>query len=552
MCIRDRDETGGLTLSFDNVQDLFQFYPYFSKILIKAENLILTEDNDLLVLTGLGESNFNTALTLRSPNSDLQIETKRITELSFDDVPRLVRLEGVQFSNSDLGGGFGNDDSFGVNRTIEDCDGNEIICRISNFSDFQRDPIASGNGDGLFILSRFRDDLQLVFNDPSFLSLNNERCGSAACENIVSIKSLRDSWANGNADISDGSCIVGEVISDFENGNLTGRNLVIQDESGSGIVLRFTDNHPYTLGSEIQVSIGGSTMSEFQGGLQIDGLGLGAAIPQSGMISITPRVLTVSEILGDFENLESSLIRLNNVALSGGSSFGGALTVTDATGSITLFTRNAATFAGSSAPSGSADLIAYVSQGGGNMEEMQIQIRNLNDVIADAPDAIDEFFEDFQTAADREDISMNGWSTITAEGDRSWWGRSFDDNFYAQATAFNANSNEIETLMFSPEFNHDVDKTLRFETAQAFYNHDGLSVWISTDYDGSNFSSATFTPITGATIAGSSSNDNDWIDSGEIVLSATGGTAYIAFRYEGNPNNATTSYRVDNVSLMNR
>ena len=59
------------------------------------------------------------------------------------------------------------------------------------------------------------------------------------------------------------------VISDKDNGNITGRNLVLQDESG-GIVVRFEDDHNFALNQEVEVLISGQELSEFNGLLQVN------------------------------------------------------------------------------------------------------------------------------------------------------------------------------------------------------------------------------------------------------------------------------------------
>ena len=548
-----QDETGGLALRID-ANDLFNDFPYLSTVVIDAKDLFLSEFAELIQLDGMNEANFKQHVFFKSRETDLVIPTKSLGDLSFNDVPSIVRLENIEFSSADIGGNYGDGSTFsGVNRNFRDCNGNEIITRISNFGDFASTPIAEGNGSGTFVVSRFRDDLQLLFGSLDDLQFDGQRCGQTGGGDIIPIADLRAQWTAGTSDIADGTSIEGMVISDFENENITGRNLVIQDESGAGIVLRFGDFHAFGLGEVISVAVGGRELSEFNGLLQISDLSIDNARRTTTSISVEPNVVTVGEILADFENFESTLVRVNGAMLSGGSTLNNGnqgIDVNDGTGTITLFTTSFASFANSAVPA-MADVIAFVSQGG-NSSEMQLSIRTLSDLIGERPDAVEEFFEDFQTAPDRMDVTINGWSTVTVEGDRSWWAREFESNMYAQATAFNASANEIETWMVSPEFDHTVDKVLQFESAQAFYAHDGLSVWISTDYDGSSISSANFTPLTSAVLAGSTSADNEWIDSGEIDLAATGGTAHIAFRYEGNPNNATTSYRIDNVSLMNK
>ena len=56
--------------------------------------------------------------------------------------------------------------------------------------------------------------------------------------------------------------------------------------------------------------------------------------------------------------------------------FNGSTTVTDATGSIGMFTRNQASFANDMLPSKEVDVIAILSQ----FNDYQVYIRNLDDL----------------------------------------------------------------------------------------------------------------------------------------------------------------------------
>ena len=92
--------------------------------------------------------------------------------------------------------------------------------------------------------------------------------------------------------------------------------------------------------------------------------------------------------------------------------------------------------------------------------------------------------------------------------------------------------------------------TLSFQTAKAYWRHDALKVFISTDFDGYNVRTATWMELP-ARIATNTDPNHAWIDSGDIDLSAYAGqTVYIAFRYKGSDDyNQTSTYRIDNVII---
>ncbi len=109
----------------------------------------------------------------------------------------------------------------------------------------------------------------------------------------------------------------------------------------------------------------------------------------------------------------------------------------------------------------------------------------------------------------------------------------------------------METWLITPGIDLTEAKVLSFESAQAFFAHDGLSVWISNDFDGTNVGSATWTKLN-ATLASNGNANYDWVQSGNIDLSAFSGTAYIGFKYVGNKTSQTTTYRIDNVKVVKK
>jgi hypothetical protein len=109
----------------------------------------------------------------------------------------------------------------------------------------------------------------------------------------------------------------------------------------------------------------------------------------------------------------------------------------------------------------------------------------------------------------------------------------------------------METWMITPLVDNTAgDKTLTFKASQAYWAHDNnepLDVYISTDFDGTNFESATWSKLD--PILPTSSNDNyEWVESGNVSLSTYIGNIAIAFRYKGS-NNQSTSIAIDDVVI---
>jgi hypothetical protein len=159
--------------------------------------------------------------------------------------------------------------------------------------------------------------------------------------------------------------------------------------------------------------------------------------------------------------------------------------------------------------------------------------------------------ENFETSTNNVDISLPDWANIAVKGTRVWRGKSYAGNLSAQATSFGDQAAEMETWLITPPIALNIPKKITFQSAEAFYVHDGLTVWISSNFNGVDVTGATWTQLF-PTLAGSSSTDNVFVPSGDINLTGYTGPVRIGFKYVGSgPGGQTTSYRIDNVKVDN-
>jgi len=101
---------------------------------------------------------------------------------------------------------------------------------------------------------------------------------------------------------------------------------------------------------------------------------------------VVPAVKTIAQVntaiglpLGNPGNFELSLIKISNATASGFATYsGGTITLTDGSGSITLYTAAAALFSASPLPSGSHNWTGQAKNYNGSTKEFLI--RNTNDV----------------------------------------------------------------------------------------------------------------------------------------------------------------------------
>lgn len=416
-----QDETGGIVLRL-NATDLYTLYPEGSTVFIRAKDLYVGDFNGLYQVNGSPEDPIeellipNFIVPSNEPAGEVEPTVLTISELQSDEVLNryqgtVIQFDEVQFVAADTEVPYADAvQRNSLNRTLEDCSENEIIVRTSGFADFAADLTPSGNGSLSGLLTVFGSTRQITLRNPDYdVRLTGDRCGGGGGSggDLISLAELRTAFEGGATAVPEERSVRGLVISDVDNGNTTGRNLVLQDDSG-GIVIRFTGNHGFALGQEIEIAAGGLELSEFNGLLQINEVPNGNAVSQGAGTLPTPRMATVEEVLDNVEAWESTLVQLTGVTLNGGATYNGSVDVSDATGTIPMFTRGAATFSESPLPSGEVDLTGVVSDFNGP----QLFIRNLDDVEGGMTGGGDP---EPITAMELRDLFNGGTSSVPAD-----------------------------------------------------------------------------------------------------------------------------------------
>ncbi len=382
-----QDETAAIEVRID-VNDVYLDYPVGTKAYVICKNLYVGDFSNKHQISAteqgdeIPEPIMGVHVVPGGP-ADLIIEPQVIDLANYQSgdfdqatlelTNMLVRLENVEFACQNAGNQLAdaiNKES--VNAVINDCNNNTIEMRTSGFADFAFMPAPTGNGSITAIFGVFTTTRQITIRDMNDLNMEGPRCAADGCD-AQDIINIRNDFILGATSVS-AAFIEGTVISDGSNNNIVDQNLVIQDATG-GIVLRFNDAHNFALGDKLFVAVAGLELSEFNGLLQINNIpNENATVTGTG--EVTPRVATIQEITNNFEDWESTLIKIEGATLSGGTTFNGSITVEDATGSILMFTRSAANFSGDALPSGEVNVTGIVSQ----FNDPQINIRNRDDV----------------------------------------------------------------------------------------------------------------------------------------------------------------------------
>jgi len=147
------------------------------------------------------------------------------------------------------------------------------------------------------------------------------------------------------------------------------------------------------------------------------------------------------------------------------------------------------------------------------------------------------------------DSGVSNFQTFSVNGTKAWAASSYGQDFYMKISGYQEVN---EDWLVSPaiDLKDQVDVVLKVTQAAKYVNGqwNQITVNISTDYDGSNVGTATWTPLTINTKP--SGSDYVFVESEDVDLSNwEGQKIYIAFKYVSDLANAAT-WEVDNVKVM--
>lgn len=397
-----QDGTAGINVLLDAL-GLYNSFPVGRKVFIKCNGLCLSDYNRLPQLgikaTVAGSPSiqpiaanlvdqFVVGGTLNNPVVPKVVTVAQLTtNMSDDNLGTLIQLNNYEFIASDTNKTYADTSAYknSVNLTVRGCAANSnIIIRSSGYANFAGINVPNGNGKLTAIYTLFGSTKQLIIRDTSDVQFSNFRCGQGPTT-VMNISDLRAVYTGSTTNAPDGRRITGVVISDRTTNNENNQNLFLQQGTGlAGIVVRFDAPHTFNLGDSIDVNVSQQELSEFNNLLQVNQVPISYATRISTGKTITPRNVTLAQLIANQEAWESTLVKTGPVALSGGTggTYNGNVIMNDGS-TFTLRTSSAATFAGQSYPVLAASVTGYVSQFGSSYE---VHMRNpggtVNDVVA--------------------------------------------------------------------------------------------------------------------------------------------------------------------------
>lgn len=284
--------------------------------------------------------------------------------------------------------------------------------------------------------------------------------------------------------------------------------------------------------------------------------------------------LTISSLLND--NNINKLIELNNVQfeeaaldktyyVEGASNTVGGATnhlLVDRLGNSVIFrTSSFAAYAGRPVQTGSGKIRGVLTK---FADDYQFVARYESDITLDQPRLapfvpfFSENFESLPNTGNNVFINLPEWSNVSMGGGAERWeARLFSNNKYAQMSAFGTGENNLDVRLITPaiDLSQLTEKYLRFGMKVGFFNGIGLTVWYSTDYDGSGsaaaINSATWTELPTSI---PSITDNNYATNYYNIItnlsSINSDNVHISFRYQGSSTGVTTTYQIDNVEFL--
>jgi hypothetical protein len=403
-----QDSTGGIAVDID-AYSLYNNYPVGRKIYIKCKGLYLGYNggtpelgggiDERLAVMGMAGTQIDAHVVKANVGNEVKdtvVSFLAVTGVSSSNSPLINRLvtisDSVEFQ--DQGVSY-TSPSATTNRYVTPCaagtNPKTLVVRTSNYANFHAITLPTGRGKIRGILTIYKTSYatpQLILRDTGDVMMYGPRCGGSISSNapIVTIDSVRKLYpGSGTYAFTNPLRITGVVISDIDNKNVSSGNFVIEDASHKGITMYISGSSTYKLGDSVVVDLSGATMKIYVptgqtvGSLEIDGITASNVSVKANGKTIAPIQVTISQIntVSGIAPYESVLVKIVSATASGGTTYGGNRTLTDATGTMSLYTSTTATFANSNMPTGAKTFIGIATPYGTSNE---LKIRNTTDV----------------------------------------------------------------------------------------------------------------------------------------------------------------------------
>ena len=229
-----------------------------------------------------------------------------------------------------------------------------------------------------------------------------------------------------------------------------------------------------------------------------------------------------------------------------------------------LETSAFASFKFATLPEGGGSIAAVVSKTF-NGSDLVLALNDVKDVQMDGPRCtplnIADFTvlveENFDAGTDNTNLNFPGWTNFAEVGGELWTEQIFSGNGYAEFSGFRTNDAVNIGWLISPavDMSASTNVFLSFQSAQHHLDSadNTLEVFVSTDFDGTNVTAATWQPIS-ANLPTMSDAWYAFKESGLIDLSSYSGTLYVGYKFSGSGTDTTLdgAYMVDEFKILGK
>lgn len=394
-----QDETGGIPVLLD-ANNVYTQYPVGRRVFILLNGMMLgdyggtiqigldssrSEDGRFLNLDGIPQALFDQYLVKGSFNNTVipKIVKPAAFTKNINDplLSTLVQIEQAEFRDADIHKTYADPSTnvSAVNFTIATCDKQSILLRNSSYARFAAFNVPDGNGTITGIPGIFNGTPQLFIRDTSDVQFAGTRCSGQATTPVFKTIAELKGYATADSLIPLGVYISGVVVSGTQNE--AAANYRLQDAS-AGIQLRFNTaaNPNAATGDSLTVTVGGLSLSTFNGGLQVSNINQAV---KTGAGMVEPKRATIAAIIANSRAWESTVVTIDNVTIEVATTSGTGTNylVSDATGQLTSFVRSTA---GITMPAAAGSITGYISlfqpAGAGSQPETQLILRHQADI----------------------------------------------------------------------------------------------------------------------------------------------------------------------------
>lgn len=361
------DSSAGISLKL-NENSLYTRFPIGRKVYVKLKGLYLGNENGtaqlgaspapdnsgLMQVSDIPSKTIGQHIFASKSNliiNPISVKMEELIAPRKDLINRLIRIENVEMDNPFFDNLYA-EPTAASSIKIRDCSGHSIQLRTSNYARFQAYETPKGKGQISAVYSVYKGTGQLTIRDTNDLQLYQNRCDGTGFQepDLLSIDSLRKYYQN--KDTTLGNYIIrGIVTSDAANKNFGTSTIVVQDAQ-KGMLIYFSSSVTALpeLGDSVEIKIAGSILTKYEGALELKNLKTSKLKILAKGKSIAPIQLTIATLNANFAQYESVLVKIINAKITSTGNFGGAKTLSDATGNITLYTSYSATFANTAIP----------------------------------------------------------------------------------------------------------------------------------------------------------------------------------------------------------